>query len=92
MLDYVVELVVRETEIPAANILSNSRSREIVDARYMLVKALSLCGFYAHEIAGRLKLSRRTVERIILRYAERKEEAGKMFRILAARISSQLRQ
>lgn len=40
-----------ETEIPAEAILSNNRESDVVDARYILIHLLSLCGFSSPLIA-----------------------------------------
>ena len=48
---HILDLVVKETEVPEQLILSSCRKAEVVDARCLLVQLLHESGFYDQSIA-----------------------------------------
>ncbi len=84
----VLDIVAAETEVSQACILSRCRRREVVDARYLLVKALLEAGFYKNEIARFARLTNRAVEIMSSKFNDRQEQSGRMFNIMNQRISS----
>ena len=63
--------VSEETEIPENVIASSSRNSEAVDARYILVKILSLQGFTPSAIAILINHKRRSITRILELFEDR---------------------
>lgn len=63
--------VSEETEVPEDSIASTSRCAEAVDARYILVKLLSMQGFTPSAIASLIGRKRRAITRILEMFEDR---------------------
>lgn len=86
-----LSVVAAETEIPEECILSRCKRREVVDARYMLVRSLLDAGLYKKEIARLARLTGRAIEVISSKFDERRAQSGRMFDVMYQRISSSVR-
>lgn len=67
----VLGMVSEETEINAAGILSTCKSREVVDARHLLVVLLYEAGMYPVQIAAMSGMSSRSVTYAITNFQNR---------------------
>lgn len=74
-----LEIVARESEIPASDILSHKRTDEVVDARYIFVYLLSRRGFYASGIASRMGFTRSSISYILANFDNRRYQSGTIF-------------
>ena len=72
--------VSKETEIDSELILSDNRTTEVVDARYILVKLLAEYGFYPQAIAMLTSRTSRSITAILTDFSQRKEQR-RMFQI-----------
>ncbi len=77
--EHTLEIVARESEIPAADILSHKRTDEIVDARYIFVYLLCRRGFYASAIADRMHFTRSSISYILANFDNRRRLGGAIF-------------
>lgn len=59
------------TEISERDIMSKSKSEEIVDARHLLAEELRRLGYYPGMIAGRLRVSGRAVRNMLRDFPSR---------------------
>lgn len=75
----VLNVVASETEVPAEVIVSTNRTREAVDARYMLVAALLSKDIYRSDVAKFLGVSRQAVGAIANGFESRRQASGKWF-------------
>lgn len=66
-----VRAVCEVTEMSVTEIMSRSRSEEVVDARYLLVSELRREGYYPSMIARRMRLTSRAVRQIIAGFDSR---------------------
>lgn len=94
LFERVLNLVIVESEI-GGGILQNSKikTREVVDARYLLIHFLhdnDYAGFDAAYIARALEMTPQGVRQIISGFDERKEQSGKIFEITYKRIQNAL--
>ena len=92
LFERVLNLVIVESEI-GRGILQNSKikTREVVDARYLLIYFLHrYAGFDAAYIARALEMTPQGVRQIISGFDERKEQSGKIFEITYKRIQNAL--
>lgn len=64
LFDYILRLVICETEVCPGQILSARKDTESVDARYLLVHYLVDAGFTPSSIAARTGIPERTVSNI----------------------------
>lgn len=78
----VIAVVATETEVPAEVIVSTNRTREAVDARYMLVAALLRKGLYRSDVAKFLGVSRQAVGAIANGFENRRQASGKWFEMI----------
>lgn len=67
----VLGMVTEETEIKAGVILSACKSREVVDARHLLVMLLYEAGMYPVQIASMSGMSSRSVTYAITNFRDR---------------------
>lgn len=67
----IIIAVERETDISKSQILSNTKQAEIVDARHLAIKLLSLNGIYPERIAGVFGISRRNVHYALSSFEDR---------------------
>lgn len=77
--DDTLEIVARESEIPAADILSHKRTDEVVDARYIFVYLLARRGFYASAIASRMGFTRSSISAMLANFDNRRIRSGYLF-------------
>lgn len=91
MFNKILSVVAEETEIPAECILSRCKRREIVDARYILVRMMHKSGYYTSSIAAYLNFSRRAVEKMVELFDERQKQSGRIFTLLMERVANKLR-
>lgn len=91
MFNKILSVVAEETEIPAECILSRCKRREIVDARYILVRMMHRSGYYTPTIATYLNVSRRAVEKMVELFDERQKQNGRMFTLSIERVANKLR-
>lgn len=82
--------VSEETEIPEDIITSGNRNAEAVDARYFLVRILSLRGFTPSAIARLIHHKRRAVNSILSQFEDRMG-ASPMMRMNYERIKKALK-
>lgn len=75
-------MVAAETEVPAEVIVSTNRTREAVDARYMLVTALLRKGLYRSDVAKFLRVSRQAIGAIDNGFETRRQASGKWFEMI----------
>ena len=87
----VLEIVSRETEIPANKIISHDRSAEVVDARYILAYILYRRGIYISTIAEMMGYSRRAIEKIISQFDDRRNRLGGFFELIYKRSANKVR-
>lgn len=76
----ILEFVTNETEVDANLILSDKRTAEIVDARYIVVKLLHDAGFYNQTIAKLIHHTEKSVSIILYNFSDRIKH-NKFFRI-----------
>lgn len=76
----IIEAVSRETEVSAAQILSDCKHTDIVDARSVLVNILSETGFYPEQIARYIHKTAAAV-RYLLNDFERRKSKNKIIAI-----------
>lgn len=67
----ILEMVSKATEVPASRILSGDKTREVVDARHLLVNILYEKGFYPSQIAAMTGKTKRTVTYAITNFCYR---------------------
>ena len=67
----ILAAVAQETELSTSEILSNRKTTEIVDARYILVYLLVYHRFYRSEIARHLNITPQAVGRIFTGFDSR---------------------
>lgn len=67
----ILSAVAEETELSTSEILSNRKTTEIVDARYLLVYLLVYFRFYRSEIARHLNITPQAVGRIFTNFDSR---------------------
>ena len=92
LLNEIFTLIRVETEVPKEEILSKSRTIEVVDARYLLVYFLShYAGFSANVIAKELSITPQAVAQILRNFDLRRKQSGKFFEITFNRISNALK-
>lgn len=60
-----LSIVSEVTEVPASEIVSGCRREEVVDARFILARCLSLEGFYPSQIAVLMGQTTRNVNRAL---------------------------
>lgn len=68
---FVIIAIERETDITKSQILSNAKQAEIVDARHLAIKILSLSGIYPDRIAGVFGITRRNVHYVLSTFDDR---------------------
>jgi hypothetical protein len=85
----VLSAVSAETEIPTSIILSASRLQEVVDARCLLVYALSRCGYTRAHIAAFVGRTPRSVGYVLSQWSVRLS-ASRLLRINWENIRKQL--
>lgn len=88
----VLNLVEMESEIGRA-ILQNPqiKTREVVDARYLLIYFLMrYAGFDAAYVARAISMTPQGVRQVVSSFDERKKQAGKIFEIMMNRIKHSL--
>ena len=75
----VLQVVASETDLAGEIITSTNRTREAVDARYMLVAALLRKGLYRSDGAKFLRVSRQAIGAIDNGFENRRQVSGKWF-------------
>ena len=75
------------TGISERDIMSKSKSEEVVDARHLLVSELRREGYYPSMIARRMRLTSRGVRRIISEFGDR-ESRSPGLRMCRARLDA----
>lgn len=78
----VLQVVASETDLAGEVITSTNRTREAVDARYMLVAALLRKGLYRSDVAHFLGVSRQAIGAIDNSFENRCKVSGKWFEII----------
>lgn len=78
----VLQVVASETDLAGEVITSTNRTREAVDARYMLVAALLRKGLYRSDVAKYLGVSRQAIGAIDNSFESRCKVSGKWFEIV----------
>jgi hypothetical protein len=86
----VLAAVAKETEIPIEKIVGGGKTREEVDARYLVVYYLKYAGFYESDIARMLRITRQAVGAILRQFETRRKQSGKIFEIIFLRIRNAL--
>lgn len=81
----IINLVAQEMEVPSEKILSDDKTMETVDARYLIVRLLLEEGLYPAQIASKIRKTNRYVNYIKTNMDARFQQ-GKMLRILFERI------
>ena len=69
---HILDVVSRETEVPADDILSESKIAEVVDARSLLAVSLYEAGFYPPVIARYMKKTPACIRYLIAGFEQRK--------------------
>ena len=87
--DKVIDMVAKELEISREDILSKSRSIEILDARNMVVRLLWLMHVYPKKIADLTHLSTRNIHYIITTFDDR-VKGNRFLRQRYAKIAKEL--
>ena len=87
--DKVIDMVAKELEISKEDILSKSRSIEILDARNMVVRLLWLMHVYPKKIADLTHLSTRNIHYIITTFDDR-VKGNRFLRQRYAKIAKEL--
>lgn len=85
----IINAVSEETEIPVVDILSGSKTTEVVDARAITVILLNECGFYPKQIAELLNKTSACIRHLISTSDARKQN-NKMFEINMHNIRNRL--
>lgn len=85
----VLASVAEETEVPEDEIISGTRSSDVVDARYLLVKLLSMKGLSASSMAPLISHTSRSVNRILSGFEDRMK-ASPMMRINYVRLMKKM--
>ena len=78
----VLQVVASETDLAGEVITSTNRTREAVDARYMLVAALLRKGLYRSDVAKFLHVSRQAIGAIDNGFENRRQVSGKWFEMI----------
>lgn len=78
----VLQVVASETDLAGEIITSTCRTREAVDARYMLVAALLRKGLYRSDVAKFLRVSRQAIGAISNSFESRCKASGKWFEMI----------
>lgn len=78
----VLQVVASKTDLAGEIITSTTRTREAVDARYMLVAALLRKGLYRSDVAHFLGVSRQAIGAIANSFENRCKVSGKWFEIV----------
>lgn len=81
----IINLVAQEMEVPSEKILSDDKTMETVDARYLIVRLLLEEGLYPAQIASKIRKTNRCVNYIITNMDTRFQH-GKILRILFEKI------
>lgn len=83
----ILAVVECETEVSKADILtSKAKTRDIVDARYLLIYFLNELGLDASYIARCISMTRQGVRQILNTFDLRRKQGGKIFEITFQRI------
>ena len=88
----IFDIVVSETEVEKNLIMSSTaKTREVVDARYLLVHFLhNYAGFDVSFISKMLSMTPQGIRGIASSFKDRKEQAGKFFEITLERIRKRM--
>lgn len=71
LFELIKTIVIDECEISESELLSGTRTADVVDARYILVKCLNEQGMYPADIATFLPLKQRTISHILSNFDSR---------------------
>lgn len=85
-----LEIVSRISEISIDDILSPTKRMEVVDARGLLIKALTELGYYPNQIAYKMNRTPEGVRYLLNNYIYR-ETANKILKRLSEEISKELK-
>lgn len=85
----IIKIVSMETEVSESLILSDCRSTDAVDARYLLVYFLQQNGLYPSAIASYINKTNRSVNYILANFENRLKQ-GKIMRIYMEKIKKSL--
>lgn len=88
----IFDIVMSETEVEKEHILNSAvKTREVVDARYLLVYFLhDYAGFDISFVARMLSMTPQGVRLIVSSFDDRKEQSGKFFEITLERIRKRM--
>lgn len=87
---HILDVVSRETEVPADDILSESKIVEVVDARSLLAVSLYEAGFYPPVIARYMKKTPACIRYLIAGFEHRKN-SNKILEISSQNIRKMLK-
>ena len=87
---HILDVVSRETEVSADDILSESKIVEVVDARSLLAVSLHEAGFYPPVIARYMKKTPACIRYLIAGFEQRKN-SNKILEISSQNISKTLK-
>lgn len=85
----IMKVVSTETEVSESLILSDCKSTDTVDARYLLVYFLSQSGLYLPSIASYIHKTNRSVNYILANFENRLKQ-GKIMRVYMEKIKKSL--
>lgn len=86
---HILDVVTSETELDCHALLSKNKSREIVDARYILIYFLyNIAGFDITYISERIQMTPQGVRQIARTFKIRRKQSGKIFEITLQRIKN----
>ena len=85
----IIKIVSMETEVSESLILSDCKSTDTVDARYLLVYFLSQSGLYPPSIASYIQKTNRSVNYILANFENRLKQ-GKIMRVYMGKIKKSL--
>ena len=85
----IMKVVSTETEVSESLILSDCKSTDTVDARYLLVYFLSQSGLYPPSIASYIHKTNRSVNYILANFENRLKQ-GKIMRVYMEKIKKTL--
>lgn len=88
----IFDIVVSETEVEKSLIMSSTaKTREVVDARYLLVYFLyCYAGFDVSFISKMLSMTPQGIRGIVTSFDNRKKQSGKFFEITLERIRKRM--
>lgn len=90
IVNQILSLVSRETEVSEVRIIAGSKCVDVVDARSICVKIMTENGFYPKQIAEHLHISASAVRNLLTSYQER-VKSNKIIATYAQNVRSALK-